>query len=110
VIADGAGVAVNEGLGFRPALNGETVGSGVRIRTEAATATIIYENGCSQKLEPNSIAVVLASAPSCETAGGLKDEVVALPSLSTAAWVTGGLALAGGTALVVTESLHPASP
>jgi hypothetical protein len=111
VIAEGEGVFLDSGYGFRPVVSGEEAGAGVRIRTAAGTATIFYGNGCSQTVDANSLAIVLEHAPDCNAGGGsLKDPGADSSLFSTATLITGGLALAGGTALIVTETLHPASP
>ena len=70
--AEGA-VFVNHGDGFQPAGIGTTLSSGDRVRVgSGGSVNIVYENGCSTRVGPSQVAVVLATPPSCQGAR-LKD-------------------------------------
>ena len=57
------------GDGFQPASSGTALSSGDRVRAGAnGSAHVLYENGCSTRIAPSEIAVVLATPPSCHGA------------------------------------------
>ncbi len=57
------------GDGFQSASSGTALSSGDWVRTSASgSAQILYENGCSTRVEPSEIAVVLTMPPSCHGA------------------------------------------
>jgi hypothetical protein len=100
-------VFVNSGSGFRPAAAGTALSAGDRVRTEKGSADIVYENGCSSRLEPHQIAAILSTPPACAAGGGLKDGPVAEEGLNPL--ILGGVVAAGvGIGIVVTN--NPASP
>ncbi|MGO9545791.1 MAG: hypothetical protein ACLPPF_13505 [Rhodomicrobium sp.] len=105
-------VSVNRGSGFKPVMNGAALGPGDRVRTEAGSASIVYENGCTARVGPNQLLVVLSTPPAC-TGGGLKDGPVAYAGPPDGSFIAGGLVIAGGAGLAVAlanSSNNPASP
>jgi hypothetical protein len=101
VLSDAQGVVqVNRGDGFQGAGNGTGVGPGDRVRTGDGATSILYDNGCSVKVDPHQVVTVLSPPPDCV--------VGALPGLSTETVVVGGLVIGGGIALIVSSS--PSSP
>ncbi len=104
-------VMVNRGAGFSPAGNVAEVAPGDRVRAGQGSADIVYENGCSVKVGPGQMAVVLAAAPNCQ--GGLKDGAAEETGVSTGTLVIGGLVVAGGIGAGIALSQNngkPASP
>ena len=96
-------VLVNHGDGFLPASAGSSLVLGDRVRVDNGSADIVYENGCSTRVGPQQVSVVLASPPPC--GGGLKDGVVqetAEPSV--APLIIGGLLVGGAVGLAVALS------
>lgn len=96
-------VVVNHGGGFFPASAGSSLVPGDRVRVDNGSADIIYENGCSTRVGPQQVSVVLAAPPPCS--GGLKDGVVqetAEPSV--APLIIGGLLVGGAVGLAVALS------
>lgn len=65
----GGGLQPVWGNGFQPASSGTALSSGDRVRADAnGSAHVLYENGCSTRVAPSEIAVVLATPPSCHGA------------------------------------------
>jgi hypothetical protein len=97
---DGA-VSVNYGNGFQPASIGSSLSPGVRVRTgEGSAADIVYDNGCSKRVGPQQVAVVLSAPPSC--GGGLKDGAAVAPEEPfVSPLLLGGVAVAGAVGLAV---------
>lgn len=98
-------VFVNRGDGFRPAMVGSSLISGDRVRVDNGSADIVYENGCSTKVGPQQVSLVLSAPPPCN--GGLKDGGTAAasePSIDPllAGGLVGGSAL--GLALVISSN------
>ena len=97
-------VLVNHGDRFLPASAGSSLVLGDRVRKwHNGSADIVYENGCSTRVGPQQVSVVLASPPPC--GGGLKDGVVqetAEPSV--APLIIGGLLVGGAVGLAVALS------
>ncbi|MGO8781355.1 MAG: hypothetical protein ACLQKK_20965 [Rhodomicrobium sp.] len=97
-------VTVNHGEGYSPAGAGGEIAPGDRVRAAAGSASIVYENGCTQKVEPNQTVIVLYAPPACK---------VESQGFSTLTYVGGGVLLAGGAAAAVALSQNgskPASP
>src|SRR5208337_3216909 len=69
-------ILVNHGDGFKPVAEAASLVAGDRIRADAGSADVQYENGCSMKVGPNQTVVVLFTPPACG-GGGLKDGVSA---------------------------------
>jgi ABC-type tungstate transport system permease subunit len=64
-----AGFQLALGDGFEPASSGTSLSSGDRVRAGATgSAHVLYENGCSTRIAPSEIAVVMATPPSCHGA------------------------------------------
>jgi hypothetical protein len=100
-------VAVNRGDGFQPASIGTTLSSGDRVRANASgSANIVYENGCSTRVGPSQVAVVLATPPACQGAS-LKDGGgvgYAPAGLGTDTLLVGGLIVGAGVGIAVAAS------
>ncbi len=93
-------VSINHGDGFKPASIGSALAPGDRVRTAKGSADIVYDNGCSAKVGPHQVAVVLSDPPPCTKVGGLKDGVVAAPAeFGVEPIFAGGLLLGGGVGL-----------
>jgi hypothetical protein len=99
-------VSVNRGDGFQAASIGTTLSSGDRVRANASgSANIVYENGCSTRVGPSQVAVVLATPPACQGAS-LKDGGVgyAPAGLGTDTLLVGGLIVGAGVGIAVAAS------
>jgi len=98
-------VSVNHGDGFQPAAIGTTLSSGDRVRAGAGgSANIVYENGCSTRIGPNQVAVVLAAPPSCAGAS-LKDGPAFAPAaFGNETLIAGGLVVGAGVGVAVALS------
>ena len=99
-------VSVNHGDGFQPAAIGTTLSSGDRVRAGAGgSANIVYENGCSTRIGPNQVAVVLAAPPSCAGAS-LKDGPAFAPAAAfgNETLIAGGLVVGAGVGVAVALS------
>ena len=88
-------VSVNSGNGFHPASIGSSLTPGDRVRTDNGSADIVYGNGCSTRVGPQQVAVVLSAPPPCN-GGGLKDGVAVEPAGPSAPLILGGLVVVGG--------------
>ena len=62
-------VWTSRGFGFRPVSEGSVLAPGDRARTGDGSVVIRYENGCSTKLGPRQMAVVLLAPPRCKESG-----------------------------------------
>jgi hypothetical protein len=103
-------VFVNHGNGFLSAPDGAALAPGDRIRTDEGSANIVYENGCSSKIGPHQVVVVLWTPPTCNE-GGLKDGAAATPDgFPTGALVLGGLIGGGAVGLAVALSSNETRP
>ncbi len=101
-------VSINRGPGDQPGAAGVELNPGDRVKAGEGSADIVYANGCSTRVAPNHVMVVLAAPPSC-AGGGLKDGIVAGEEPSTL--LIGGLIVAGGAgAAIALANSHPASP
>lgn len=90
-------VFVNHGDGFKPAMVGSALSPGDRVRVDNGSADIVYENGCSTKVGPQQVSLVLYAPPPCN--GGLKDGgavAAAEPSIDP---LLGGALFGGAEAL-----------
>jgi len=98
-------VSVNRGDGFQPASIGAPLSSGDRVRAGASgSANIVYENGCSTRVAPSQVAVVLATPPSCQGAS-LKDGPAYAPAgIGTDTLLIGGLVVGAGVGIAVALS------
>ncbi len=99
-------VSVNRGDGFQAASIGTTLSSGDRVRASASgSANIVYENGCSTRVGPSQVAVVLATPPACQGAS-LKDggAAYAPAGLGTGTLLVGGLVAGAGVGIAVALS------
>ncbi len=97
-------VSVNHGNGYSPAGTGAALVPGDRVRTAKGSANIVYENGCSQRVEPNQIVAVLASPPPCDGAS-LKDSPGIIPAgFDVNPVIVGGLVVGGAVGLGVALS------
>ncbi len=113
-------VSVNCGDGFQPASAGTALASGDRVRVgSGGSVNIVYGNGCSTRVGPSQVAVVLATPPSCQGArlkdgglvvgagvgigDGLKDGPAA-PGISTETLIAGGLVVGAGVGIAVALS------
>lgn len=68
-VSRGGGFLLAWGDAFQPASSGTALSSGDRVRAGATgSAHVLYENGCSTRIAPSEIAVVLATPPSCHGA------------------------------------------
>ena len=111
-------VSVNRGDGFQPVSAGTALSSGDRVRVSAGgSVNIVYENGCSTRVGPSQVAVVLATPPSCQGArlkdgglvvgagvgigDGLKDGPA---GFGTDTLLAGGLVVAAGVGIAVAVS------
>ena len=103
-------VAVDHGDGFRPALAGSALAPGDRVRTADGSADILYDNGCSVRVEQHQVQVVLSATPQCDGAGqkDVRSDTISTGTL----FIVGGLAAGGGVALALinTGKQAPASP
>ena len=111
-------VSVNRGDGFQPAGAGTTVSSGDRIRVgSSGSVNIVYGNGCSTRVGPSQVAVVLATPPSCQGARlkdgglvvgagvGIGDGLKDGPGvLGTDTLLAGGLVVGAGVGIAVALS------
>jgi hypothetical protein len=114
-------VSVNQGNGFQPASIGTTLSSGDRVRASAnGSANIVYDNGCSTRVAPSQVAVVLATPPACQGAS-LKDGGAAAfgpAGFGTDTLLVGGLLVGAGVGVAVAvsndnnsnSSFHQVSP
>ena len=99
-------VSVNQGSGFQPASIGTTLSSGDRVRASASgSANIVYDNGCSTRVAPSQVAVVLATPPACQ-GGSLKDGGAAFApaGIGTDTLLVGGLVVGAGVGIAVALS------
>ncbi len=111
-------VSVNHGDGFQPASAGTALASGDRVRVgSGGSVNIVYENGCSTRVGPSQVAVVLATPPSCQGArlkdgglvvgagvgigDGLKDGPA---GIGTDTLIAGGLIVGAGVGIAVALS------
>lgn len=62
-------VQVNHGDGFKPVAAGAALAPGDRVRVTAGSAAVLYENGCSMRVRPKRIVVVLSVPPVCAATG-----------------------------------------
>ena len=110
-------VFVNHGDGFQPASTGTALSSGDRVRVGSSGAVnIVYENGCSTRVGPSQVAVVLATPPSCQGARlkdgglvvgagvGIGDGAPAAGGIGTETLLVGGLVVAAGVGIAVAVS------
>ena len=112
-------VSVNRGDGFQPASAGTALSSGDRVRVgSGGSVNIVYGNGCSTRVGPSQVAVVLATPPSCQGArlkdgglvvgagvgigDGLKDGPAA--GIGTETLIAGGLVVGAGVGIAVALS------
>ena len=56
-------VTVDRGYGYAPAGSGSVIAPGDRVRAGEGSADIVYENGCTVKVDPGHTVIVLGSAP-----------------------------------------------
>ncbi len=106
-------VSINRGDGFMPAAIGSALAPGDRVRTANGSADIVYENGCSAKVGPHQVAVVLSDAPPCTKVGGLKDGVAVVPVESSVDPLIVGGVLAGagaGLAALIASNSNSGNP
>ena len=114
--AEGA-VFVNHGDGFQPAGIGTTLSSGDRVRVgSGGSVNIVYENGCSTRVGPSQVTVVLATPPSCQGARlkdgglvvgagvGIRDGVPGPAGFGTETLIAGGLVVGAGVGIAVAVS------
>ena len=98
-------VSVNRGDGFQPASIGAPLSSGDRVRAGAGgSANIVYENGCSTRVAPSQVAVVLATPPSCQGASLKDGPVVAPAGFSSETLLAGALVVGAGVGIAVALS------
>ena len=104
------GVTVNRGFGYAPAATGILIGPGDRVHAQAGSASIVYDNGCIEKVRWGQTVMVLGTPPACQTNGlGIKDGVS--DSGTNPACVGAALLVGGGTAVgIVLSQPKPASP
>ena len=98
-------ILVNHGDGFRPVAEGAILGSGDRVRAEAGSADVLYENGCSMRVTHKQTVVVLFAPPACGQ-GSLKDGVSAADgsAFGMPSEVIGAGVVLGGAGLAVALS------
>lgn len=100
-------VSVNQGSGFQPASIGTALSSGDRVRASSSgSANIVYDNGCSTRVAPSQVAVVLATPPACQ-GGSLKDgggAAFAPAGIGTDTLLVGGLVVGAGVGIAVALS------
>ena len=111
-------ISVNRGDGFQPASTGTALSSGDRVRVgSGGSVNIVYGNGCSTRVGPSQVAVVLATPPSCQGARlkdgglvvgagvGIGDGVPAGPGgIGTETLLAGGLVVGAGVGIAVALS------
>ena len=110
-------VFVNHGDGFQPAGIGTTLSSGDRVRVgSGGSVNIVYENGCSTRVGPSQVTVVLATPPSCQGARlkdgglvvgagvGIRDGVPGPAGFGTETLIAGGLVVGAGVGIAVAVS------
>jgi hypothetical protein len=103
-------VSVNHGSGFRPSGGGDALAPGDRVSAGEGSADIVYDNGCSARVGPHQVVVVLSSPPSCN-GGGLKDTAMAAPfGYGVDPLIVGGVVAAGAVGLAVALSNGNSSP
>ena len=98
-------ILVNHGDGFKPVAEGASLEAGDRVRADAGSADVLYENGCSMKVAHKQTVVVLFMPPACRQ-GGLKDGVSAPDgsAFSLPSEVIGAGVVLGGDGLAVALS------
>ncbi len=110
-------VSVNRGDGFQLASSGAALTSGDRVRVSSGgSVNIVYDNGCSTRIGPSQVAVVLATPPSCQGARlkdgglvvgagvGIGDGAPVAGGFGTETLLAGGLAVAAGVGIAVAVS------
>jgi hypothetical protein len=97
-------VSVNRGGGFQPASTGTALSSGDRVRASSSgSANIVYENGCSTRVGPSQVAVVLATPPACQGASLVGYAPAGFdPGADTL--IVGGLIVGAGVGIAVAAS------
>lgn len=95
---------------FSTCFGGVGLGAGDRVRTADGSADILYDNGCSVRVEQHQVQVVLSATPQCDGAGqkDVRSDTISTGTL----FIVGGLAAGGGVALALinTGKQAPASP
>lgn len=98
-------ITVNHGDGFQPASMGAALSSGDRVRAAASgSANIVYENGCSTRVGPHQVVVVLAAPPVCQGASLKDGPAVAPAAVASDTLVAGGLIVGTGVGLAIALS------
>jgi hypothetical protein len=95
-------VFVNRGDGFKPVSGPASVADGDRVRVDAGSAVVVYDDGYSQSIGPDQTLLVHYEPP-VVYGGGLKDGVVESPPIGgdpliAAALLAGGVGLAAAIA------------
>ncbi|MGE3917879.1 MAG: hypothetical protein AB7F78_19465 [Hyphomicrobiaceae bacterium] len=97
-------VMANTGGGYKSVTSPGSIPVGTRIMAAAGgSATIVYDNGCEERVEPGMV-VVVKETIECKAAAA---------PFGAAPYVVGGIAVAGGAALAVglsNKKKNPASP
>jgi hypothetical protein len=92
-------VLANAGSGFQNAGNGASLAPGTRVLAKpAASAVIVYENGCSEPVQPGQIVTVKVDF-ACQSALGAGPQ-----------FVLGAAVVGAGVAIAVNADAKPASP
>jgi hypothetical protein len=100
---------INTGDGFQPAFAGMTAGPGDRVRTAAGAVVITYENGCSIRVGPHQISVILSVPPDPQSDRGRECTLLGPDWLTVGGIVGLDAGIVAGTIFAGANN-HPGGP